>query len=462
MTTMSVKVLFERYEHVKSLEVSKNDLIEDLLQRVSDLEEAYKREKLDHEREKRFNRDIQIHEMELMDQITRVRKIMDREPFVVVLLDGDGMIFKDGFLQQGEQGGKDAANQLWAALNEYVSRNLPNLSLKIIARIYANVKGLSDTCHKAGIIDKPSVMEDFVRGFNESRSLFDFVDVGTGKDRADDKIAETFKINLYNCHCHQIFLGCSHDNGYARLLEETLADRELTGRISLIEGAPFEKELESIKSSYRVTQFPDIFRNSKIVIHTSRTSPRNPPPQPPLLSPNPAPASLTRTSTNTTSSSSSAPNSWTSWASMTASTPGAIVTTSSKPSTPTPSSAVERNKFGQRIDPGDFKSVPKEELSRVKKMKLCNVYFLLGECPNVSCYHDHTHKLTKNERVILQAIARMTPCRFGLDCDDPKCIYGHRCPQSEAGKKECFWGSNCRFDVAAHGIDTNVVKVTKI
>jgi hypothetical protein len=99
------------------------------------------------------------------------------------------MIFKDGFLQQGEQGGKDAANQLWAALNEYVSRNLPNLSLKIIARIYANVKGLSDTCHKAGIIDKPSVMEDFVRGFNESRSLFDFVDVGTGKDRADDKIA---------------------------------------------------------------------------------------------------------------------------------------------------------------------------------------------------------------------------------------------------------------------------------
>jgi hypothetical protein len=43
---------------------------------VSDLEGAYKREKLDHEREKRFNRDIQIHEMELMDQITRVRKIM--------------------------------------------------------------------------------------------------------------------------------------------------------------------------------------------------------------------------------------------------------------------------------------------------------------------------------------------------------------------------------------------------
>ena len=59
--------------------------MQDLLQRVSDLEEAYKREKLDHEREKRFNRDIQIHEMELMDQITRVRKIMVSMQMVVSL-----------------------------------------------------------------------------------------------------------------------------------------------------------------------------------------------------------------------------------------------------------------------------------------------------------------------------------------------------------------------------------------
>jgi hypothetical protein len=102
------------------------------------------------------------------------------------------MIFKDVFLQQGEQGGKDAANQLWAALNEYASRNLSSVtSPKIATRIYANVRGLSEACYRAGIIDRPTLMEDFVRGFNESRALFDFVDVGAGKDRADDKIAGT-------------------------------------------------------------------------------------------------------------------------------------------------------------------------------------------------------------------------------------------------------------------------------
>lgn len=100
------------------------------------------------------------------------------------------MIFQDYLLQQGEQGGRDAANQLWACLRDYVTRNLPSISSpKIITRIFANVQGLAETCVKAGIIEKASVFQDFVRGFNGSRLLFDFVDVGTGKDRADDKLA---------------------------------------------------------------------------------------------------------------------------------------------------------------------------------------------------------------------------------------------------------------------------------
>lgn len=177
-----------------------------------------------------------------------------------------------------------------------------------------------------------------------------------------------------------------------------------------------------------------------------------------VRSPNQPAATLTRTSTNTTSSSATAT---TSWASISAVVPGDVKIATSKPSTPAPK--VERNKYGQRVDRLDFKSIPKEELNRVKKMKLCNLHFLLGDCPNdVKCFHDHAHKLSKNERVVLQAIARMTPCHFGVDCDDPKCIYGHRCPQSEVGKKECFWGSNCRFDTSAHGIDTEIVRVTKV
>ncbi|KAK2873392.1 hypothetical protein FQN49_002390 [Arthroderma sp. PD_2] len=468
---------FGRYEQLKAIEQTKNLLIEDLLSRVTELEDAYQQERLDHDRETRFNREVQMHEMELMEQLTRFKSAMDQEPFVIALLDGDGMIFRDSLVQQGEQGGKDAANQLWLAIRDYSSEAFANIhSPKIVTRIYANVRGLAETLFKAGIIDRPSLFEDFVRGFNGSRLLFDFVDVGSGKDRADDKITEILKLNLFNCHCQQIFLGCSHDNGYARLLEDNIADIELTRRITLLEGVPFEKELASLTGSYRVTKFDTLFRESKLVTLPSHTwdssaattnsfsSSHTGLPNPRTVSRTPSNSNGTTTTTSaasaTSGSSSAAPTTWASAIAASANTTFKDLTPS-KPSTPSPPT-IERNKYGQRVDRIDFKSAPKDELNRVKKLKLCNLYFLLGDCPNPNCYHTHDYKLGKQERIVLQVVARMTPCHFGTECDDAACIYGHRCPLSETGKKDCYWGSNCRFDTDAHGIDTNIVKLTKV
>lgn len=175
---------------------------------------------------------------------------------------------------------------------------------------------------------------------------------------------------------------------------------------------------------------------------------------------------LSRTSTNTTVTSTS--NGATISVPTSASTPakqsssGEFQVVRSKSSNPAPPKTVERNRYGQRVDRLDFKSIPREDLNRIKKLKLCNFHYLQGECPNETCHHDHSRKLSKSDYHILTAIARMTPCRFGLECDDAECMYGHRCPQSEPGKKDCYWGSNCRFETAAHGIDTNIVKLTKV
>lgn len=175
---------------------------------------------------------------------------------------------------------------------------------------------------------------------------------------------------------------------------------------------------------------------------------------------------LSRTSTNTTvtSTSNGAPVSLPTSAStpVKQSSPGEFQVVRSKSSNPAPPKTVERNRYGQRVDRLDFKSIPREDLNRIKKLKLCNFHYLQGECPNENCHHDHSRKLSKSDYHILTAIARMTPCRFGLECDDAECMYGHRCPQSEPGKKDCYWGSNCRFEEAAHGIDTNIVKLTKV
>jgi hypothetical protein len=59
---------------------------------------------------------------------------------------------------------------------------------RIVCRIYANVHGLGDVLARKGIIDDTSVFEEFVQGFTLGKALFDFVDVGAGKDHADEKI----------------------------------------------------------------------------------------------------------------------------------------------------------------------------------------------------------------------------------------------------------------------------------
>lgn len=99
-----------------------------------------------------------------------------------MLLDGDGIIFRDEFLQQGEQGGQNAATQLSSALQAYVEDNFPGISApKIMTKIYANMKGLSDICMRGHIINEQSILDDFVRGFNGSIPLLDLVDTGKGK-----------------------------------------------------------------------------------------------------------------------------------------------------------------------------------------------------------------------------------------------------------------------------------------
>ena len=115
--------------------------------------------------------------------------MQERDPFVLVLIDGDGMIFEDELLKQGEQGGRQAADLLWNEIHSQLQNrtDLPS-DAKIVSRIYANLRGLADACTKAGIIARPELVNDFFRGFTGGKMLFDFIDVGVGKDRADDKI----------------------------------------------------------------------------------------------------------------------------------------------------------------------------------------------------------------------------------------------------------------------------------
>ncbi|MCJ1411249.1 hypothetical protein MMC19_005337 [Ptychographa xylographoides] len=272
-------------------EHAKNQLFEDLLTRLEAQNHELQQEKLDHTRESHFNREVQLRERKLLDELRLAKARIERDAFILVLIDGDGMIFEDHYIQGGEEGGKEAASMLWGAVRDYVHQNIPGLpsDYKIVARVYANLNGLSDACNKAGIIDNPHLMREFARGFTGTKQLFDFIDVGSGKDRADDKVSELLKLYLYNCHCRHILFGCSHDNGYARLLED-VNDRTMPNHITLLEGVPFERELAAMKSRYVTTKFENLFRTTKINVYQQYQQP--PQVRPPLSQPQSMPQLL--------------------------------------------------------------------------------------------------------------------------------------------------------------------------
>lgn len=255
----------------------------------------------------------------------------------------------------------------------------------------------------------------------------------------------------------------------------------LMDHITLLEGVPFERELASLTGSFRSTKFDDLFRDTKLATPYQLRTGLGPIQRPlqtvsanvPIGSPlaqvpsngtsdevTPSPNTSTNSKSNTP-----APT----WASMTA---APFIPSASSPATRSASKTgsmlkstpgINRNRLGQRIDDLD-ESIANEDIKRVKKLKLCNVYFLNGAdaCTNVRCTHDHDFNLTKNDLRTLKQVARMTPCYFKTECDDPKCIYGHRCPQSQPNSRDCWYKEDCRFAGWGHGIDTRICKTTKV
>ncbi|OAG42448.1 hypothetical protein AYO21_03324 [Fonsecaea monophora] len=462
----------ERNKRLRSFEEERNQMIEELLYQLDSTQIQLDRLQLETSREAQYNREGHQRETTLREQLMQVKAIMDRNPFIMVLLDGDSMVFRKELLSQGEKGGKEAANMIFEATTAFAAEHLHHLdSPKILVRIYANVKTLSETLTKLKIIERPSLLDDFVRGMNSTQLSFDFIDAGTRIDSTKEKVLDQFRTNLYDCHCHQVILGCSGDSRYTKALEDTIKDATVLSHITLLEGIPFEKEIATLRDNFKTTKFDNVFRITKLAVTGGIAKG----PLQAVTATLPALSRVESNGTNGSTSSSSTPA--LTWASLTAqpSAPVSKAPSTTRTSTPTSmkspdtvvakpvAKTIERNRHGQRIDKVDS-SIPNHEIQRIKKLKLCNIFYLQGAsyCTTNNCSHSHTYPLSKGERNVLREVARMTPCYYKLDCADPECIYGHRCPQNKPDDSGCWYGEDCRFFGWGHGIDTRVVKTTKV
>ncbi|KAK1969301.1 hypothetical protein LY78DRAFT_690661 [Colletotrichum sublineola] len=266
------------------------------------------------------------------EQVDQLQTQKDKHCFALVLIDGDCMPFMDDLIEQGLEGGKKAVSLLRKAVASELKSVDPSLPyhLQFVVRVFANMKGLAKTYTELGTISDPSVLYEFVRGFNMTNATCEFVDAGNGKECADEKMKGNFEFGVANVHCRHVLFGASADSGYARLLGSHLETDEVLKKVILIEGPPFATELAEIRDRFHVASFDKVFRRKKLV-NIKRKVPDSITP-PPTPSPDYASAAAAKPVFLSVEQNSSQPQRSTSVLTL-------------------PTRGVYRNKAGQRVDP---------------------------------------------------------------------------------------------------------------
>ncbi|KAK2036651.1 hypothetical protein LZ31DRAFT_636471 [Colletotrichum somersetense] len=324
-------LLKDRWELCKAQEDQKTKLIADLFIHISKLTE-----KLSVAESELKNKSLLVESMcdtvnIHKEQVNQLKIEKDKHCFALALIDGDCMPFIDDLIEQGLEGGKKAVGLLRKAVALELKSVDPSLPphLKLIIRVFANMKGLAKTYTELDTIPSPSVLDEFVRGFNMTNAMCEFVDAGNGKECADEKMKVNFEFGVADVHCRHVLFGASADSGYARLLGSHLETDEVLKKVILVEGPPFAKELAEIRDRFSVASFNEVFRRKKL-INPKRKVPDyiTPPPTP---SPDYASAAAKPALPYSAQSSSQTPRST------------SILTL--------PIGRVYRNKAGQRVDP---------------------------------------------------------------------------------------------------------------
>ncbi|KAF7955191.1 uncharacterized protein EAE97_000450 [Botrytis byssoidea] len=443
MTTM-MDAFVRRFQLLTEQRETGDELIKDLLMYVETVEnglghenERLKKElndaHLDLDDSRKSRRELQIHwnltSQHLERAINENSILQNRNPYIIALVDADGMIFNQDLINQGLEGGKKAANLLRASILEQCSGPQTE-EIEIMAKVCGNYTGLSKALMRDGTLESFEKFKEFTLGFTQGKAHFDFIDVGHGKERADSKIKECIRWHLRNWNCKQLLLGISFDSGYAPFLDEVITQDD-RNRITIMEGPPIVRELSAI--GLRTLKFEHIFRSQKLTDRTTEFSQ----------------ASVPST-----------------WAGVTSIPPPTPPTTVASPALgKTTSTAVKKpdvtsNVFarlgwvpGPRgLDPPIH--VKKDVLEAVKRRtnsnKLCNNHYLRGPCSKGDeCCFEHDHNATEEEIKAIAYLTRQNPCVNGQDCDNEECIYGHHCPSvvipSVGPKEPTCMAFACKF-----------------
>ncbi|KAL8882764.1 MAG: hypothetical protein Q9192_007525 [Flavoplaca navasiana] len=298
------------------------------------------------------------------------------------------LMFRDDFLDKNEVGGRLVADELLAQVNHYIKGlNLDVENTDVVVRAYANLRGLGKACAKNNSMKSTADLGLVANGFTSRYPLFDFVDVGLGKERADHKIRESFRFYIESSQCKHVLLGICHDSGYVPFFEKFVANESVRNRVTLLEGYQVSPAIRSLGFKRKV-RFPSVFAPGWTPI---------------------AQNSGDQAQTPTTVTGTRATKAPFHCSAVDASRLGPIL----------------KNEQGKRID--KHLRVDPETVQALMEKHLCTWLFLKGFC--AGCERNHAHRpLNEQQYDALWFVSRRGRCfkdQKSKGCNDPTCIYGH-------------------------------------
>lgn len=374
----------------------------------------------------------------------------------------------------GAEGGAEAAFQLHDAVKKHLADLYPDDNTarwNVLCNIYYNMEGLASKLRAVGVLRHPTELANFARAFGLNQPLFTLIDVGVGKERADAKLRETFRIFLPNLQCKHIIFGPSHDNGYLPVLDPLKNDRTTSAHLSLLETLPAQSGFKAL--GFPLVRFPAVFRSQNLPdkpfamnslaqdksfpmpIRTQSNHTISPPPQQQMqIAAQPLTNVANKSAPYGAPSISPVPSNGSneaSWAAVGKKAGAGTKEFDIAPKKQAQAKYILVNAYDERVDeslPRFDKAAMNRLYQRVSKHKVCNDYHINGHCETGEyCDYDHGERLSKGEQLALMHQARKRCCSNESECNIMACVSGHICP----GGQQCY-GSTCFF-ARFHNVD---------
>ncbi|VUC31134.1 unnamed protein product [Clonostachys rosea] len=481
--SMGVEKRNENLQKFLKQEDERRKFVEDLVKRVNDDEDEATRLKLDLNDQTssriRYQREVEV----LQKQIAEYQKgvtSQENNSYVAVLIDGDGAIFHESFLQKPAQGAAEASRRLNENIKDHLKATGGKENLPVVARVYADQDNLANAIHKSGIVDYKEKVSRFFEHFTNSCAEFEFINVGFGKENADCKMRKMLKYYYTDPRCKRIyFVGC-HDGGYRHDLNNYLNGRdEPKSRIFLVETTSALRLIKWL--GFEILSFSDVFRKEPLpsednlfsettgsLINTSEASDRESRTKEDLTCP-PSPSTMVGSPILDArylakqifpikvppSHASSASNDG---------FPPALLKEQK------PRKFLYFNKDGARLDP-DLEEPSQEakesymkkcaaiKSSEPKKKVFCNSWYLNGSCRWADeCDKVHDVELTDKEILVHRERARSSLCYNGAKCEDFDCVLSHHCPKHRSCRRKL----NCKFKAKDGDLHYNEASLEKV